>query len=66
MVQRDQRAFARLIRTNRTLGTVMMRLTREIDDAEFGAAELRQLAEMLTGLAEEARERAERIEGAGR
>ncbi|MBN6035942.1 hypothetical protein [Amycolatopsis sp. 195334CR] len=66
MGQRDERALARLIRVNRGVGTVVMRLTREIDDAEFSAAELRQLAELLAGLAEEARERAERIEGVGR
>ena len=66
MGQRDERALARLIRVNRGVGTVVMRLTREIDDAEFSAAVLRQLAELLAGLAEEARERAERIEGVGR
>ncbi|AXB46528.1 hypothetical protein A4R43_32120 [Amycolatopsis albispora] len=66
MVQRDQRAFVRLLRANREVGAVMVRLAREIDDAECSAADLRQVAELLTGLADEARERAERIEGAGR
>ncbi|MFI6029345.1 hypothetical protein [Amycolatopsis magusensis] len=48
------------------MGTVMMRLVREIDEAEFSAAELRELADLLAGIAEEARERAGRIDGAGR
>ncbi|GAB2764674.1 hypothetical protein GCM10027199_44320 [Amycolatopsis magusensis] len=64
--RRNQQAFVRLIRSNRDVGTVMMRLVREIDEAEFSAAELRELADLLAGLAEEARERAGRIEGAGR